>query len=86
MDGDGSPGGVAFFGDVEADLFYRLYGDVNASRDVNVVDLLQFRQTFLLTTGDFDFIAAFDSNEDGIINVLDLLRFRQNFLKSLPFE
>lgn len=86
VDGDGSPGGVAFFGDVEADLFYRLYGDVNASRDVNVVDLLQFRQTFLLTTGDFDFIAAFDSNEDGIINVLDLLRFRQNFLKSLPFE
>jgi len=85
VDGDGNPGGVVVFGDQEADSFFRLFGDVNGSRSVNVFDLLGFRQAWLMMTGDASFDASFDSNVDGLINVFDLLRFRQNYLKTLPF-
>ena len=85
IDGDGSPGGTLIIGDEEAEEFYRLFGDADRNRVVNVVDLLGFRQTFLLLTGNALFDNTFDSNIDGIINVIDLLRFRQNFLKNLPF-
>ena len=86
LDGDGKPGGSLVFGGVESDAFYRLFGDINQSRLVDVFDLLGFRQAFLFVTGDASFNDGFDSNDDGVINVFDLLRFRQNFLKSLPFD
>ena len=86
VDGDGSAGGVLVIGDEELEQFYRLFGDVDQNRVVNVVDLLGFRQTFLLLTGDASFEASFDVNVDGIVNVIDLLRFRGNFLKTLPFD
>ncbi len=86
LDGNGSPGGVLVFGGEEEDAFYRFFGDADQNRLVNIFDLLGFRQTYLLVTGDASFDETFDSNLDGIVNVFDLLRFRQNFLKSLPFE
>ncbi len=86
IDGDGLLGGMLTFGDEEPQAFYRLLGDSDGSRTVNVFDLLGLRQTFALMTGDASFDETFDFNLDGMINVFDLLRFRQNFLKSLPFE
>jgi hypothetical protein len=85
IDGNGTPGGVFVFGDEELHQFYRLFGDVNQSRRVDIFDLLGFRQTYLLMTGDASFDMSFDSNLDGIINIFDLLRFRQNYLKEMPF-
>ncbi len=86
IDADGSPGGVFVFGDTESDAFYRLFGDSDQNRVVNLLDLLGLRQTYLMVTGDASFDETFDSNLDGLINVFDLLRFRQNWLKELPFN
>ena len=72
-------------GDVASDNFYSLYGDNNGSRNVNVVDLLAFRQTYLQSAGNANFNAGLDFDGNGIVNVLDLLRFRGNFGKSLTF-
>lgn len=85
-DRDGIPGGQLVFGDEEVENLYRLFGDINLDRRVNVVDLLGFRQTFALMTGDASFDESFDSNLDGRVNVIDLLRFRGNFLQTLLFD
>ena len=86
VDGDGVPGGILVIGDEESEAVYRFFGDANQDRTVNVFDLLGFRQTFLLMTGDASFDVSFDSNADGLINIFDLLRFRQNFPEKLPFD
>lgn len=86
IDGDGFPGGTIVIGDEESEAFYRLFGDVDQSRSVNIIDLLGFRQAFQMMTGDASFDVGFDWNVDGLINVIDLLRFRQNYLKTLPFD
>jgi hypothetical protein len=86
IDGDGSPGGTIVIGDEESEALYRLFGDVDQSRSVNIIDLLGFRQAFQMMTGDASFDAGFDWNVDGLINVIDLLRFRQNYLKTLPYD
>ena len=86
LNGDGNPGGLLVFGDEESESFYRLFGDIDKNRLVNILDLLGLRQAYLLVTGDASFDESFDSNVDGVINILDLLRFRQNYLKSLPFD
>ena len=39
-DGDGSAGGNA------TDEFFRLYGDINGDRTVNIIDFFQFRNAF----------------------------------------
>lgn len=84
-DGDGVAGGDFVFGDTETDNFFRLFGDVTGDRFVNVIDLLEFRNSFLSNAGDSNFSEAFDSNNDGTINVVDLLRFRSNWLERLEF-
>lgn len=84
-DGDGIAGGNSVFGDSEADEFFRLFGDSNGDRLVNVFDLLSFRQAWLTNEDDPDFDSAFDSNADGNISVFDLLRFRQNWLATSEF-
>lgn len=86
VDRDGIPGGQLVFGDEEAENLYRFFGDFNLNRTVNVFDLLGFRQTYRLMTGDASFDSSFDSNLDGIINVFDLLRFRQNYRLTLAFD
>jgi hypothetical protein len=85
VDEDGTAGGTAIFGDEEQDFMYRLFGDIERNRTVNIFDLLGFRQTCLLMTGDASFNAGFDSIVDGRINIFDLLRFRQNYRKTLTF-
>jgi len=83
--GGSVPGSDFTFGDQESDGFYRYFGDFDGNKNVNVFDLLGFRQTYRLTSADAGFDARFDSNGDGNINVLDLLRFRQNFGTSLTW-
>ena len=73
------------YGDSIDESFFALYGDSNGDRLVNVVDLLDFRRTFLASTVDTNYNSSFDYNGDGIINVVDLLQFRNNFLHTLDF-
>jgi hypothetical protein len=72
-------------GDTAADNFFAYYGDNNGDRTVNVFDLLAFRQTYRLSTGDTGFNAAMDLEGNGTVNVFDLLGFRQRYRESLPF-
>jgi hypothetical protein len=86
VDEDGTPGGILVVGDEESEACYRLFGDVDQNRSVDVFDLLGFRQTYQLVTGDASFDASFDFNIDGLIDVFDLLKFRLNYRKTLPFD
>jgi len=71
-DKDGNAGGDA------VDDFFRLFGDVNGDRAVNIVDFFQFRNAF---SGNYN--AAFDFNGDGVINIIDFFQFRSRFGTSL---
>jgi len=84
-DGDGVAGGFYTYGDNEADNFFALFGDGSGDRNVNIFDLLGFRQAWRSSMGQPDFNASYDSDGNGEINIFDLLAFRQNFRKTLPF-
>lgn len=73
------------FGDTPDEPFYALYGDANGDRIVNVLDLLEFRNTFNASANDANYNASLDYSGEGLINVLDLLQFRNNFGKTLSF-
>ena len=75
--GNGSAGGNA------TDEFFRLYGDTNGSGNVNIFDLLDFRNSFNSVNGDANFNPALDFNGDGRVNVFDLLQFRTRFNTSI---
>ncbi|MEO1526978.1 MAG: choice-of-anchor Q domain-containing protein [Planctomycetota bacterium] len=72
-DGDGEAGGNA------TDEFFRLYGDINGDRTVNIVDFLAFRSA----SGNEELDARFDFNGDGTVNILDFLQFRSRFGTSI---
>jgi hypothetical protein len=72
-DGDGSTGGNA------TDDFFRLYGDVNGDRTVNIIDFFQFRNAF----GNDELDQRFDFNGDGSVNILDFFQFRSRFGTSI---
>ena len=82
---DGVAGGSFVHGDTETDNFFRLFGDGDGDRDVDLFDLLGFRTTFGQSTGNANFNEGFDANGDGVVNVIDLLSFRQNFGERLDF-
>lgn len=84
-DGDGFAGGDFVFGDSETDNFFRLFGDSNGDRIVNLSDLLPFRRAWSSEEDDSDFDPNFDSNADGNINLNDLLRFRRNWMETSEF-
>lgn len=69
---DGNQDGTA--GDDGVTEFFRLFGDVNGDRTVNIVDFFRFRNAF---RGSHD--PAFDFNGDGTINILDFFQFRSRF-------
>jgi len=63
------------------DNFFRLFGDTSGNGLVNADDLLDFRKTYRLSTGDVGFNQAVDFNADGRINAVDLLPFRTRYGK-----
>ena len=73
------------FGDDETEDFYRYFGDTNGDRNVDIFELLQFRQTYLLADSNANFNANFDNNGDGVVNIFDLLKFRQNYRNPLAY-
>jgi hypothetical protein len=75
---DGSPGG-----DLSLNLF-RLFGDVNGDKTVNITDLTAFRNAFGTTTSDANYSPFLDFNGDGVINLTDLTQFRNRFGVILP--
>ena len=68
-DSDGMPGGDR----VEA--FFRLYGDSDGDRDVDLLDLGRFLSTFGRRRGDPRYLWYFDVNGDSRIGLIDLLAF-----------
>jgi hypothetical protein len=68
-DGDGTPGGD------RSDAFFRLYGDSDGDRDVDLLDLGRFLSTFGRRRGDPRYLAYLDFNDDGRVGLLDLFAF-----------
>jgi len=66
-DGDGTAGGD------RTDAFFRLYGDSDGDRDVDLLDLGRFLSTFGRRPGDPRYQAYFDVNGDDRVGILDLL-------------
>src|SRR5262245_43262999 len=67
--GDGTPGGD------RSDAFFRLYGDSDGDRDVDLLDLGRFLSTFGRRQGDPHFLEYLDFNGDDRVGLLDLLAF-----------
>ena len=70
-------------GDKTSSLF-RLFGDVNGDRTVNITDLTAFRNAFGTISTDTSFLPFLDFNGDGVINLTDLTQFRSRFGVILP--
>ena len=75
LDGDGN----GFTGGDSVTSFYRLYGDVNGDRVVNLVDMTAFRGTFGTAAGGPGFLDYLDSDGDGVMSLIDLTVFRNHF-------
>ncbi|MCA9137073.1 MAG: cadherin domain-containing protein [Planctomycetales bacterium] len=78
---DGDRDGLA--GTPRVDEFFRLFGDSDGDRDVDVQDYGRFATTFMKSLGDAGFDAAFDFDGDGDVDGQDLGRFEQAFLRRL---
>jgi hypothetical protein len=68
-DGDGDAGGD------RADAFFRLYGDSDGDRDVDLRDLGRFLSALGEREGDPDYLWYFDINDDDRVGVIDLVAF-----------
>jgi hypothetical protein len=77
-DGDGAAGGE------RVDAFFRLYGDGDGDRDVDVRDLIQFAGSLGKKAGDAGFLSFFDHEADGDVDRADLLEFIRRFGNRLP--
>ncbi len=77
---DGDDNGVA--GGAGVEEFFRLFGDQNGDKTVNLFDFAGFRQAFGEAASTPE-IAAFDENNNGIVDLFDFAAFRNQFGKSL---
>ena len=68
-DGDGTAGGDA------TEALFRLYGDSDGDRDVDLSDLGRFLSTLGRRTGDPRYLWYMDLNADDRVGLLDLLAF-----------
>jgi hypothetical protein len=71
--GDGTPGSD------HLETFFRLFGDGNGDRHVDMADLLAFLSTFGHSAGDPAFLAYFDFNGDAIVDEADFLQFASRY-------
>ncbi len=85
IDGDqnGTPGGNRVFGENPNDLFFRLFGDSNGDRDVDALDLINFRRSLNVPTSHPNYRSYFDERQDGDVDSIDLLAMRRNL--NVPF-
>jgi hypothetical protein len=68
-DADGTAGGN------RSDSLFRLYGDSDGDRDVDLRDLGRFLSSFGRRRGDTHYLAYFDVNGDDQVGVVDLIAF-----------
>ncbi len=71
---DGNASGMA--GGDSVDDFFRLYGDVDGDRDVDVADYGQFAGTLFKSSADAGFNSELDFDNDGDVDGQDFARFR----------
>jgi len=83
--GGSNPDSEFVFGDNEEDNLYRYFSDTSGDRHVDIHEILQFRKTWLSTSGEASFDSRFDDNADGVVNVYDLLQFRKNYHQTLEW-
>jgi hypothetical protein len=76
-DADGASGGD------RVDAFFRLYGDSDGDRDVDLIDLGSFLSTFGRRPGDPHYKSYFDVNGDDRIGVIDLVALARRLGTSL---
>src|SRR5262249_9914723 len=72
-DGDGTPGGN------RADAFFRLYGDGDGDRDVDLLDVVSFFGTFGRVADDPEFRWFFDFDGDGAVDTTALLALADRY-------
>lgn len=72
------------FGELEADSFYRQFGDSDGDRDVDGQDYGRFGLTFLKSAGGTGFEPVFDFEGDGDVDGQDYGQFGLQFLKTMP--
>ncbi|TWU46405.1 PKD domain-containing protein [Rubripirellula reticaptiva] len=73
------------FGNFEADKFFRLFGDIDGSKSVNIIDFFQFQYSYRSTSGSSKFQVGFDSDNSGSINIFDFFKFQTQYRKVLTF-
>lgn len=83
---DGIVGDDYFMGDDAADAFYRLFGDSDGNRAVNLVDFAAFRGAFGTAFGNPNFRHEFDAFQDNNINLVDFAAFRSRFGTAMPHQ
>lgn len=82
---DGSAGGIYTLGQVATDNFFRLFGDSDGDRDVDVQDLGAFGASFRKTDAESEYDPRFDFDSDGDVDVEDLGKFGIRFRSVLDF-
>ncbi len=65
------------------DTFYRLFGDLQGNKTVNVADAALFNLSYGLWSGAANFLPALDSNGNSTIGSTDKANFNRNFGRSL---
>ncbi|MSU19846.1 MAG: PKD domain-containing protein [Pedosphaera sp.] len=64
--------------------FFRYYGDLDADRDVDALDLYSFSRAIRKRAGELGFVASLDFNSDGEVGDADLASYRKHYLTRLP--
>lgn len=63
---------------------FRLFGDGDGNREVDIGDLFRFRAAAFTQQGDASFDFRYDADQNGDIEIFDLFQFRNNAFTSLP--
>ena len=75
--------GNAMFAD-RTDDFFRLFGESDGDRDVDLFDFVNFRRSYGKKSTEEGFESGFDHDENGRIDMFDFAEFRNQFSRRLP--